>query len=373
MITLVSHDPEWTNIFNREKHFLKFNCGNQALQIHHIGSTSVNTISAKPIVDILMVVTNINDINEIDGYKAFGEYGIPNRRFFHKKVNETVSINLHVFESHSPEITRHLKFRDLLILNPDIAKQYESLKITLSRQYTNSGEYANAKTNFIASALQNNRITPALELRDISKSYEESIILDGISLSAFPRESIAITGPSGCGKTTLLQICGLIETNFTGSLLIDGQIVQSNADILFARRNKIGFVFQFHNLLPEFTILENAMISQQTSGISDKNYVLSLFEKIGLKDKMHSMPQQLSGGECQRAAIVRALAKKPKLILADEPTGNLDPERGVEIFELLRQFSIESNTSLMIVTHNIELANTLDKKLTLKNRKIVEC
>lgn len=182
--------------------------------------------------------------------------------------------------------------------------------------------------------------------------------LRGVTLSIAAGETVAVTGPSGAGKSTLLHILGLMDRQTGGSVTVDGKDVSALGDAGRAalRREKIGFLFQMHYLLPEFTVLENAMIPAWGSGSSKRKEVEGLLEGLGLKDRMKHLPSELSGGEQQRAALARALANGPELLLADEPTGDLDRETGEAVEKIMFGECAKKRISLVLVTHNDELA-----------------
>lgn len=221
-----------------------------------------------------------------------------------------------------------------------------------------------------------------LILENISKSYKQSegsleVIKDS-SLFVRNKETVAFVGPSGSGKTTLLQICGLLDTPTSGDIYINNQNIKNLTDIqkTIIRRDNIGFVFQFHHLLPEFSILENVILPGLVKNIEKKKEIekraKDILDDLGLSSKIKNRPYQLSGGERQRVAIARAIINNPLIILADEPTGNLDPENADIVFNLLLKIVHNYNSSLLMVTHNIDLARKLDRMITIKDKKIVE-
>ena len=219
-----------------------------------------------------------------------------------------------------------------------------------------------------------------LRLENISKIYkqnEESLeVIRDSSLSVFNQESVAFIGPSGCGKTTLLQICGLLDDATSGNIYINSQKINDLTDIekTNIRKNNIGFVFQFHHLLPEFSVLENVMLPaliNKSNKKETKAKAINILNDLGLFSKINNRPYQLSGGEKQRVAIARAIINNPSIILADEPTGNLDPENSEIVFNLLLKVVKNYNSSLLMVSHNMELAKKLDRIITIKDKKIV--
>ena len=221
----------------------------------------------------------------------------------------------------------------------------------------------------------NNPHNMALELRDVSQHFVQGgaqiSILKGANLSLEKGKMTALIGPSGAGKTTLLNIAGMLEDAASGEVLIDGMDVsriRSGKKAAF-RRDHIGFVFQTHRLLPEFSALENIAIPQMLNGLNKfeaQARAMQLLSMIGLEGRAKHRPGQLSGGEQQRVAIARAVANAPSVLLADEPTGNLDPETGKSVFQTLRQIIKGTGASALIVTHNIALAQSMDNAFMLE-------
>ncbi len=222
---------------------------------------------------------------------------------------------------------------------------------------------------------------PLLELKDVWRSYNQGEskldVLTGASLTVLPGEMKALVGPSGSGKSTLLNIAGLLEQPESGTVFIDkvdsGQLRQGKRTLL--RREHIGFVFQFHRLLPEFSALENVMIPQMLNGL-DKfeaaDRADQLLAMVGLRDRADHRPGLLSGGEQQRVAIARAVANAPRVLLADEPTGNLDPDTAKDVFGHLAAIIRATQTAALVVTHNQQLALNMDSILTIENGQVVE-
>jgi len=215
---------------------------------------------------------------------------------------------------------------------------------------------------------------PILQIENIYKSFENNgqiiQVLKGINLQVLPGESLAITGPSGAGKSTLLNIMGTLELPSKGKVLFnDSDVYQMDEMGLNKIRNReIGFIFQFHHLLPEFNAEENAMIPALISRYSERKsaeMASAILSQMGLKDRLRHRVGELSGGEQQRVAIARALIMGPKLLLADEPTGNLDKVTGDEITELLFSLNKSQDLALVIATHNLELAHKMSKQLQL--------
>ena len=223
--------------------------------------------------------------------------------------------------------------------------------------------------------------TSTLELKQISKHYfqggQKLEVLKGLDLKIEPKEVVALIGPSGSGKSTLLQIAGLIDRPTSGQVYIDGQNCEKANDRLRTslRSDYIGFVYQYHNLLPDFDALENVMIPQLIAGIKEKTAKEKaewLLNRLGLKERINHRPAELSGGEQQRVAIARSLANTPKLLLADEPTGNLDPTTSDSVFLALLDIVKETGLSALIATHNMELAAKMDKQVQLKDGALID-
>ena len=217
---------------------------------------------------------------------------------------------------------------------------------------------------------------PALELRDLYRHYREGEarldILTGSSLTLHPGETVALIAPSGAGKSTLLHIAGLLERPDSGEVLIGGRATSKMGDEARTRlrRHAIGFVYQFHHLLPEFTALENAVIPQTIAGYSRRDATAraqELLDYLGIGARASHRPGELSGGEQQRVAIARAVANAPALLLADEPTGNLDPRTADHVFATLLALARGSGLAALIATHNLELAAQLDRRVTLRD------
>jgi len=205
--------------------------------------------------------------------------------------------------------------------------------------------------------------------------HAEVEILHGIDLDLREGEILAILGPSGAGKSTLLHLLGLMEQPTTGTLTMDQVEVQSLSpqDRARLRNEYIGFLFQFHHLLAELTVLENVMLPQRIQGISERQAAAQaamLLDTIGLRDHLYKNPMQLSGGEQQRVALARALVNEPALILADEPTGNLDKEAGEGVLKLLWEESRRRNAAAVIVTHQEDIASRADRWIRLRDGKI---
>jgi lipoprotein-releasing system ATP-binding protein len=219
----------------------------------------------------------------------------------------------------------------------------------------------------------------ALQLTGVTRVFEQAgeriEVLRGIDLAVRSGEVAALVGPSGSGKSTLLQIAGLLEHPSTGSVVLFGEDCSGLGDNArtAARRAKIGFVYQYHHLLPEFSALENVVIPQMIAGISRKHAKVraqELLEMMGLGHRLSHRPARLSGGEQQRVAICRALSNRPAVLLADEPTGNLDPETAEKVFNELMRLVRHENVGALIATHNPELAQRMDRTLTLADGRL---
>ena len=229
--------------------------------------------------------------------------------------------------------------------------------------------YINASTN------------PVLELRDIHRVYkqadEELPVLRGCSLSIHAGESVALIGPSGCGKSTLLHMAGLLDRPDQGAVLIAGQTTQGldDAGRTAFRRQSIGFVYQFHHLLPEFSAQENIFLPQLIAGVTKKEAekrAQELLELIGLTARATHRPARLSGGEQQRVALARALANRPHILIADEPTGNLDPTTAEHVFSVLQELARTQKLALLMATHNHDLAHRMGRVAELAEGRLKE-
>lgn len=219
---------------------------------------------------------------------------------------------------------------------------------------------------------------PILSLKQVSKSYgsgnQPLKVLDDINFDIAPGATVAIIGPSGSGKTTLLGLCAGLDRPSSGSIRLNGIALEGLDEDRRAkvRNEHIGFVFQNFQLLPTLTALENVMVPMELQGARHiRDHAASLLEKVGLKDRMHHYPIQLSGGEQQRVSIARAFSNRPAILFADEPTGNLDAENSRLIEQLLFDLNREAGTTLVIVTHNPELAEKTSRIISLKGGKIL--
>jgi len=218
-------------------------------------------------------------------------------------------------------------------------------------------------------------VSNLLKIENLHKSFtsgaETLNVLEGVNLTVGKGEQIAIIGQSGSGKSTFLQIAGLLDSPTSGDIYVEGLDASkmSDREKSNVRLEKFGFVYQSHHLLGDFTALENVLIPAKIKGRvspEDKEYALSLLEKVGLLDRQGHFPSQMSGGEQQRVAIARALMNKPMLLLADEPTGNLDPQTAMDVSKLLKGLVDAEGLSILMVTHNHEMAKGMDKVFTME-------
>jgi lipoprotein-releasing system ATP-binding protein len=222
---------------------------------------------------------------------------------------------------------------------------------------------------------------PAIALRGIERHYTQGDatldILQGVDLAVWAGQSVALTAPSGTGKSTLLHVAGLLEHPDAGEVLIKGTATAGLADSerTSMRRTQIGFVYQFHHLLPEFSALENVMLPQMIRGLARKaarDRAADLLGYLGLGERLEHRPAELSGGEQQRIALARAVANAPSILLADEPTGNLDPHTAEHVFATLAQLVHASGLAAIVATHNMALAARMDRRVTLRDGIAVE-
>ena len=220
-----------------------------------------------------------------------------------------------------------------------------------------------------------------LELRNIARHYREGLarldILTDINLTICRGETVALIGPSGSGKSTLLHIAGLLERPDSGETLICGAPTSrmNDGERTRLRRSAIGFIYQFHHLLPEFSALENVALPQMIAGLGGaeaRARAIELLDYLKLSARASHRPFELSGGEQQRVAIARAVANAPQLLLADEPTGNLDPRTADHVFETLMALARNTGLAALIATHNLELAEKMDRRVTLRDGRIEE-
>ncbi len=222
---------------------------------------------------------------------------------------------------------------------------------------------------------------PSLVLAAVERRYNQGestlTILNGADLTLWPGQAVALVAPSGAGKSTLLHVAGLLEKPDAGDVLIGGASTAGMGDTALTalRRNRIGFVYQFHHLLPEFSALENVMLPQMIAGLSRSEAArrgAELLAFLGLGQRQKHRPTELSGGEQQRVAIARAVANAPSTLLADEPTGNLDPRTADHVFSTLTSLIAATGLAALIATHNMDLASRMDRRVTLHEGRIVE-
>ena len=222
---------------------------------------------------------------------------------------------------------------------------------------------------------------PVIYLHEIRRQYMQGevplVILDGAKLALWAGQSVALVAPSGSGKSTLLHIAGLLESPDDGEVYVAGAPTSQLSDVerTQIRRNDIGFVYQSHRLLPEFSALENVMLPQMIRGLKRSETIkrsTEILTYLGLGDRVKHRPAELSGGEQQRVAIARAVANAPRALLADEPTGNLDPNTADHVFQALMQLVRATRVAMLIATHNMELAGRMDRRVSLVDGHIVE-
>jgi lipoprotein-releasing system ATP-binding protein len=222
---------------------------------------------------------------------------------------------------------------------------------------------------------------PAVFLHAVERRYHQGEatleILNGADFEVWAGQSVALIGPSGAGKSTLLHIAGLLEHPDAGEVFIEGLPTSglTDAERTRIRRNDIGFVYQFHHLLGEFSALENVLLPQMIRGLKRpeaNRRATELLNYLGLRERLHHRPAELSGGEQQRVAIARAVANAPRILLADEPTGNLDPRTSDHVFGTLAQLVRASGLAAIVATHNMDLARRMDRRVTLRDGQVVE-
>ena len=222
---------------------------------------------------------------------------------------------------------------------------------------------------------------PVLFLHGVTRTYSQGSealeVLKNAELALWPGQSVALVAPSGAGKSTLLHVAGLLEHPDAGEVYVDKIPTSRMADSerTRIRRTEIGFVYQFHHLLPEFSAVENIMLPQMIRGLGRKeanSRALELLAYLGLRNRATHRPSELSGGEQQRVAIARAVANAPRILLADEPTGNLDPQTADHVFRALTQLVRASGLAMLCATHNMDLAARMDRRVTLRNGLVVE-
>jgi lipoprotein-releasing system ATP-binding protein len=222
---------------------------------------------------------------------------------------------------------------------------------------------------------------PILFLHAIDRHYRQGDvmleILKGAELAVWPGQSVALVAPSGAGKSTLLHVAGLLEQPDAGEVYVDQVATSelSDAERTRIRRTEIGFVYQFHHLLMEFSAIENVIMPQMVRGLARAEAVrraTDLLSYLGLKERLTHRPAELSGGEQQRVAIARAVANAPRILLADEPTGNLDPRTSEHVFSALTQLVQASGLAVVVATHNMDIAARMDRRVTLKDGLVIE-
>jgi len=230
-------------------------------------------------------------------------------------------------------------------------------------------------------AAGNEEEVPVVYLHDVGRRYKqgetELVILNGAKLALWAGQSVALVAPSGAGKSTLLHIAGLLEHPDEGEVYMMGTATSALSDLqrTMMRRTDVGFVYQSHRLLPEFSALENVMMPQLVRGLSRKeagHRAQEILAYLGLKDRALHRPAELSGGEQQRVAIARAVANAPRILFADEPTGNLDPNTAEHVFNALMQLVKATRVAMLIATHNMDLAARMDRRVTLRDGQVVE-
>lgn len=219
---------------------------------------------------------------------------------------------------------------------------------------------------------------PILDVQQLGKTYTSGsrnlTVLNNVSFTLYEKDTFAIVGPSGSGKTTLLGLCAGLDSPGTGTVSLCGTVINNlNEDEKALLRNeKVGFIFQNFQLIPTLTALENVIVPLELQGIKHaKNIGANLLDKVGLSERKDHYPSQLSGGEQQRVSLARAFSNKPKILFADEPTGNLDHETGEKVIKLLFELNADAGTTLVIVTHDMELAERTQRVLKLKGGKII--
>jgi lipoprotein-releasing system ATP-binding protein len=222
---------------------------------------------------------------------------------------------------------------------------------------------------------------PVLFLQDVERHYRQGDdtldILKGTELAVWSGQSVALVAPSGAGKSTLLHIAGLLEHPDGGEVFINSTPTTklSDTERTKIRRIEIGFIYQFHHLLPEFSALENVMLPQMVRGLAKREAMVrasEILSYLGLEERLRHRPSELSGGEQQRVAIARAVANAPRVLLADEPTGNLDPRTSERVFSSLTQLVRASGLAAIIATHNMDIAARMDRRVTIRDGRVME-
>ena len=229
--------------------------------------------------------------------------------------------------------------------------------------------------------MQDATARPVLQLQGLARTFRqgdrEILVLQGASVELYAGQAVALVGPSGAGKSTLLHIAGLLETPDAGRVIVCGADCSrlGDTDRTRVRRNQMGFVYQFHQLLPEFSALENVLMPQMIRGVprrAGEARARQLLAMMGLGERLSHQPGQLSGGEQQRTAIARALANSPRLLLADEPTGNLDPTTSAHVFHELLELIQHTGVAMLMATHNLQLAARMHRVLRLEGGQLIE-
>jgi lipoprotein-releasing system ATP-binding protein len=229
--------------------------------------------------------------------------------------------------------------------------------------------------------VQDATVRPVLQLHGLTRTFRqgdrEIPVLQGASAELYPGQAVALVGPSGAGKSTLLHIAGLLETPDGGRVIVNGADCSrlSDSERTRVRRTEMGFVYQFHQLLPEFSALENVLLPQMIRGVprrAGEARAKQLLTMLGLGERLAHQPSQLSGGEQQRTAIARAIANAPKLLLADEPTGNLDPTTASHVFHELLELIRHTGVAALMATHNLALAARMHRVLILERGQLIE-
>jgi putative ABC transport system ATP-binding protein len=218
---------------------------------------------------------------------------------------------------------------------------------------------------------------PAIDVRDVVKTFDDgrTRALDGATFAVYPGEFVSITGPSGCGKSTLLHAIAALERPDSGEIVVDGEEITKKRDLSHYRAHRIGLVFQLHNLLPNLTASENVQVPMYETKLSAgqrRKRAQELLELVDLGDKLDKRPAELSGGERQRVAIARALANEPPILLADEPTGNLDSKAGQRVLDVLRNVRRERGVTLVLVSHDPAIAGAAERTVRMLDGRIVE-
>ena len=229
--------------------------------------------------------------------------------------------------------------------------------------------------------MQDATVRPVLQLQGLTRTFRqgdrEIPVLQGASAELYPGQAVVLVGPSGAGKSTLLHIAGLLETPDGGRVIVNGADCSrlTDSERTRVRRTEMGFVYQFHQLLPEFSALENVLLPQMIRGVprrAGEARAKQLLTMLGLGERLSHQPSQLSGGEQQRTAIARALANAPRLLLADEPTGNLDPMTSAHVFNELLELIRHTGVAALMATHNLALASRMHRVLILERGQLIE-